>query len=147
MRAVIKENNQNVDCFSMLVMLTKLCMFHLAYFSQSCFPDGQTVSTDSHWRVETSEQMWYEHNSDCVITISVSIMIFTPINMVRNSSNNPLNVHEKKFCVGHYYKNAQSFARILIHDAILFMNTSTMLGTTKVIRVFHKKEIGQIHQI
>ena len=63
----------------MLSVVTKLFMFHLAYFSQSCFPDGQTVSTDSHWRVETSEQMWYEHNSDCVITISVSIMIFKSI--------------------------------------------------------------------
>ena len=67
------------ECEYVLIVVTKLCMFHLAYLSQSCFRDGQTVSTDSHWRVETSEQMWYEHNSDCVITISVSIMIFKSI--------------------------------------------------------------------
>ena len=67
------------ECEFVLILVTKFGIFHLAYLSQSCFRDGQTVSTDSHWRVETSEQMWYEHNSDCVITISVSIMIFKSI--------------------------------------------------------------------
>ena len=47
-----------------------------AYFSESCVTTGETVQTDSHGRVETSTKLWYEHNSDCVLTILVSFSFF-----------------------------------------------------------------------